>query len=150
MFLQVPHINLTHLRRTYCPAHVSVAKLAASGYTITYLTMFIGFSPRGVSHAAFCFWFGIIYALSAGGERAISPPQHSISRRDVSWLAAAQQFGIHLLQRKTRQNVKRSAERHTSKRRRQRVRLGGAAGNHLGEVSAGQRLRYIREQMNGD
>lgn len=73
-------IKPSHLRGTYClhtflwPNSQQAQSFAISRRTITYLTMFIGFSPRGVSHAAFPFWSGIIYELSAGGERAISPP----------------------------------------------------------------------------
>lgn len=105
--------------------------------TVTSLTMFIGFSPRRVSRAAFSLWLGIIYELSSGGERTISPPSApSVPVTSLGWQHHSS-FGIHLQQGKTHQNVKRSARRHTSEQRRKRTRLS------VGEGITWEKLRVL-------
>lgn len=88
--------------------------LTISRQTLTSLTMFVGFSPWGVSYAAFPLWFGIIYDLSSGRKRAISPHSTpSVHVMSPGW-QQHHKFGIHLQQGKTHQNVKASAWRHKS------------------------------------
>lgn len=54
--------------------HWELRLFIISRRTPTSLTMFIGFSPWGVSHAAFPLWIGIIYELSSGGKGLSLPP----------------------------------------------------------------------------
>lgn len=85
----------SHLRGTGCPAHVSVARHTGySDFTIsrrplTSLTMFIGFSPQGVSHAAFPLWFGIIYELWSGKGLSLPPALHQSMWRLVAGSSTA-------------------------------------------------------------
>ncbi len=100
----------------------------------------------------------VLFMSSPVGELAISTPSApSVHVTSPGWQWHSS-FGIHLQQGKTRQNVRRSVKRQTSEERRKWARLSVGEEiiweklrrNHLGEAeSAGHRLRYIREQMNG-
>lgn len=145
----------SHLRRTGCPAHVSVARLTGNSDFYrqqghSYISDHVHWLFTSGSFSC-CFSSLIRYYLWAlwWGERAISPlSAPSVPVTSPGWQQHSS-FRIHLQQGKTRQNVKRSAGRHIWGEKKAGKAVSGGR-NHLGAAeSAGQRLRYIREQMNG-
>lgn len=136
------------------PLSMGAWTLTIGRHAPTSLTMFIDFS---ISRSFSCCFssFDLVLFMSSlvrsGGWRAVSPPSApSVPVTSPGWQQHSS-FGIHLQQGKTRQNVKRSAGRHTSEEERKQSRLLSVGErNHLGEAEiAGQRLRHIRGQMNG-
>lgn len=121
--------------------------LTISRKTLTSPTMFIGFSLWGVSYAAFPLWFGIIYELSSGRKRAISP-RSTPSVHDVSWLAAASQIWNTLTARENPSKCEGKCLKTQIRGVKKGSRTVSMGTNHLGETKR-HRLRYIRNQTNG-
>lgn len=94
--------------------------------------------------------FDSVLFMSFGQGKGYLSPQRSISPCDVSWLAAAQQFWNTFT---ARENPSECEGKHWKTHIWGGKKAGKAVSggrSRLGEPeSAGQRLRYIREQMNG-
>lgn len=126
--------------------HWELGLFTISRRTLTSLTMFIGFSPRGVSHAAFPLWFGIIYELTGGGKGLSLPPVlHQSMWRLLPGSSTAVLEYTYSKGKPVRMGREVLEDTHL---RREESEQGCQGGKELLGRSAGQRLRYIREQMN--
>lgn len=150
-------IKPSHLRGTGCPAHVSVASLAGSPDFLPSAGALLHLWPCSLAFhlgefLMLLFLFDSVLFMSSpvGVGRAISPPQRSISPCDVSWLAAAQQFWNTFYSGGKPVRMWREVLEDSHLRREE-----SGQGCQWGEEItwekleiAGQKLRYIKGQMN--